>query len=333
MVLTLTQSSLPAIKPRRKIVGMSAILLPFLAASEDGPGTGPNAAHRGEMEVDWKGFGDHVHRTDAAGLSAAVNMDTGYGNLISREIKSQVLNETARIVAGRPFIAGAFIKDHPGDGFDFDAYRTEIDDIKDAGGTPIIFQSFGLTQQPDNAIVESYQRIGEYAGDFYGFELGSMFAPFGSIYNLDVFRGLLGVKQCLGAKHSSLSRQLEWQRLEVRDEVRPDFKVLTGNDLAIDMVTYGSDYLLGLSTFAPEEFAKRDVMWEAGDAGFYELNDILQYLGFFAFRAPVPAYKHTAAQFLKLRGWIQTSLTHPQSPHRPDSDVAILENLLGQLTK
>jgi len=108
---------------------------------------------------------------------------------------------------------------------------------------------------------------------------------------------------------------------------------LTGNDLAIDMVTYGSDYLLGLSTFAPEEFAKRDVMWEAGDAGFYELNDILQYLGFFAFRAPVPAYKHTAAQFLKLRGWIQTSLTHPQSPHRPDSDVAILENLLGQLTK
>ena len=31
--------------------------------------------------------------------------------------------------------------------------------------------------------------------------------------------------------------------------------VLTGNDLAIDMVMYGSDYLLGLSTFAPEAFA------------------------------------------------------------------------------
>ncbi len=36
---------------------------------------------------------------------------------------------------------------------------------------------------------------------------------------------------------------------------RPDFKVLTGNDLAIDMVIYGSDYLLGLSTFAPDAFS------------------------------------------------------------------------------
>ena len=61
--------------------------------------------------------------------------------------------------------------------------------------------------------------------------------------------------QCIGAKHSSLSRQLEWDRLALRDATRPDFHVFTGNDLAIDMVMYGSDYLLGLSTFAPEEFA------------------------------------------------------------------------------
>jgi hypothetical protein len=98
-------------------------------------------------------------------------------------------------------------------------------------------------------------------------------------------------------------------------------------------VMYGSDYLLGLSTFAPEEFARRDAMWLSGDNGFFELNDILQYLGFFAFRSPVPAYKHTAAQFLRLRGWIQTSLTHPLSAQRPESDVAILENILEQLTK
>ena len=85
-----------------------------------------------------------------------------------------------------------------------------------------------------------------------------MFAPFGKIYSLDVYRGLLGVKKCLGAKHSSLRRELEWQRLALRDAVRPDFRVYTGNDLAIDMVMYGSDYLLGLSTFAPDLFAKRD---------------------------------------------------------------------------
>ena len=38
-------------------------------------------------------------------------------------------------------------------------------------------------------------------------------------------------------------------------QMRPDFLVFTGNDLAIDMVMYGSDYLLGLSTFAPDLFA------------------------------------------------------------------------------
>ena len=85
-----------------------------------------------------------------------------------------------------------------------------------------------------------------------------MFAPFGKIYSLDAYRGLLGVKQCLGAKHSSLSRDLEWQRLGSATRCGPDFKVYTGNDLAIDMVMYGSDYLLGLSTFAPDLFASRD---------------------------------------------------------------------------
>ena len=69
---------------------------------------------------------------------------------------------------------------------------------------------------------------------------------------------------CIGAKHSSLSREAEWERLAVRDEVRPDFRVLTGNDLAIDMVMYGCDYLLGLSTFAPDAFARRDRCWADG---------------------------------------------------------------------
>jgi hypothetical protein len=97
------------------------------------------------------------------------------------------------------------------------------------------------------------------------------------------------------------------------------------------MVMYGSDYLLGLSTFAPDLFARRDQLWELGDPGFYELNDILQYLGFFAFRDPVPAYKHSAAMFLKLRGWIDWDGTHPNSPKRPDSDRAVLRSIAVQL--
>jgi hypothetical protein len=120
---------------------------------------------------------------------------------------------------------------------------------------------------------------------------------------------------------------LEWERIVQRDRLRPDFHVFTGNDLAIDMVMYGSDYLLGLSTFAPDLFAERDRLWEAGDPAFYELNDMLQYLGNLTFRPPVPAYKHSAAMFLHLRGWAQSDRTHPRGPTRPASDREILHEI------
>jgi dihydrodipicolinate synthase/N-acetylneuraminate lyase len=308
-------AGLPAVRPKRAITGMSAILLPLEPGGE----------------IDWNGFRDHVARTADAGLVPAVNMDTGYANLISPAQREMVLAETQQVAAGRPFVAGVFVADRAGATLDWDAYRTELDRARKYQGTPIIFQSHGLTAQTDDAIVDCYRRIGEHAGDFLAFELGTMFAPFGKIYDLDVYRGLLAIPQCMGAKHSSLDRKLEWQRLALRDRIRPDFKVLTGNDLAIDMVMYGSDYLLGLSTFAPEAFARRDVMWASGDLDFYQLNDLLQYLGFFAFRAPVPAYKHNAAQFLHARGWIASDQTYPGSPRRPDSDILILREILGRL--
>ena len=308
---------LTLLRPRRKPVGMSAILLPF----ESGGG------------VDWPGFRAHLERTVAAGLTPAVNMDTGYVNLLDDATRRQVLARTREATAGRPFVAGAFVADRPGDRFDRDAYLRQIEPIAAHGGTPVIFQSYGLTEQPDDEIVSSYSELAGHCGrtGFIAFELGTMFAPFGKIYSLGVYRGLLGVRQCIGAKHSSLRRDLEWQRLALRDKVRPDFHVFTGNDLAIDMVMYGSDYLLGLSTFAPDYFARRDEMWEAGDPVFHELNDVLQYLGFLAFRAPVPAYKHSAAMFLNLRGWISWDATHPDSPRRPASDRAILVEIGRQL--
>ena len=86
-----------------------------------------------------------------------------------------------------------------------------------------------------------------------------------------------------------------------------------------------------LSAFAPEAFAARDALWAAADPRFYELNDLLQYLGCFAFRSPVPAYKHTAAQFLKLRGRIKSDLPHPRAQRRPESDVEILRHISERL--
>ena len=135
----------------------------------------------------------------------------------------------------------------------------------------------------------------------------------------------------MGAKHSSFQRQPEWDRIAVRDEVRPDFRLMTGNDFAIDMVMWGSDYLLGLSTFAPDLFAERDRYWADGDPRFFELNDELQYLGRFAFRDPGPAYKHSAAQFLKLRGCIGSDLTHPDSPQRTPEDARVLHECAERL--
>jgi len=296
------------LRPRRKIVGMSAILVPY----DD----------RGR--IDWDGFRGHASRTFDAGLLPAVNMDTGYVNLLAADERRQVLAETRKLANGRGYVAGAFVADEPGSAFELDGYRRAIDQIREFAGTPVIFQSHGLTALDSNRLLDAYRSIARHCPRFIGFELGTMFAPFGRIYDLNTYAGLLGIPECIGAKHSSLDRRLEWQRLRLRDERRPDFLVLTGNDLAIDMVMYGSDYLLGLSTFAPDLFAQRDAMWASGDPGFHELNDLLQYLGFFAFRPPVPAYKHTAAQFLKLRGWIQSDAPHPQGLQRPASDIEVL---------
>lgn len=308
--------NIPPIIHNRKITGCSAILLPF---TSDG-------------SVDWDAFCAHVARTAEAGLTPAVNMDTGYANLINEKTREDVLRRTRDTLSGADFTAGAFVSSQAGASFDAAAYHRQIELIQAYGGIPTIFQSFGLTSLPSDQLIAAYADFGRIAPRFIAFELGTMFAPFGKIYDLATYEGLLGIKECIGAKHSSLSRQLEWDRLALRDKVRPDFKVFTGNDLAIDMVMYGSDYLLGISTFAPDYFALRDTYWLEGDPRFYELNDVLQYLGFIAFRDPVPAYKHTAAQFLKLRGWLACDDTHPQSPTRPASDIPILQNILAQLS-
>lgn len=302
------------IRPGRSITGISAILLPF------------NADH----SVDWESFRSHIQRTSSAGITPAINMDTGYANLIDEATRQRVLDETRDLVGGA-FVAGAFVSDQPGARFDLATYARQIDSIQQRGGTPVIFQSYGLTEQSPDAIIASYEAIGQLCERFIAFELGTMFVPFGRIYDLETYQGLMSLSKCQGAKHSSLRRDLEWQRLALRDQHRPDFKVYTGNDLAIDMVMYGSDYLLGLSTFAPDLFARRDAMWAASDPDFYALNDLLQYLGFFVFRAPVPAYKHSAAQFLALRGWLKTDLTHPNSPTRPDADLPILRDIAQRL--
>ena len=302
------------LQPRRRIEGISAILLPW---------TSPE-------RIDWAGFEAHLARTLEAGLTPAVNMDTGFVQLLDEPTRLQVLDRTARL-AGTRFVAGAFVADTEGAGLDAAAYRRAIDAVVSHGGTPVVFPSWGLSTLEPRAWVDTLAEVTRDAPRFIAFELGAMFVPYGRIYDPDTFAALLGIPNCIGAKHSSLSRIAEWQRLALRDRLRPDFRVYTGNDLAVDMVMYGSDYLLGLSTFAPDAFALRDAYWATGDARFHELNDVLQFLGAFAFRPPVPGYRHNAAQFLQLRGWIGHTQVPEAAPRRPSSDLDILRHILTRL--
>jgi dihydrodipicolinate synthase/N-acetylneuraminate lyase len=178
-----------------------------------------------------------------------------------------------------------------------------------------------------------YRQLARRVESFIGFELSTEFVPSGRVLSLDAYAEMLQIPNCIGAKHSSLSRRLEWERLALRNRVRPEFHVFTGNDLAIDMVRYGSDWLLGLSTASPEAFAQRDQWWAAGDSRFDELDDALQSLGDFAFRRPVPAYKHSMAQSLHLQGLIAGDEPHPDSPRRPDSDREIIRTILERVDR
>lgn len=292
---------------------------------------------RDDGTYDWSAFEAHVARTTSAGLTPAVNMDTGYVQLLGPDDRARALDVTAEVTAGR-FVAGAHVADGPGDPFDLAATVAEATAVSSRGGTPVVFPSHGLNALDDDGWVDALAAFGAEVDRFLGFELGPMFVPYGRIVGLDAYEGLLGIDACIGAKHSSLDRQAEWDRLALRDRVRPDFRVLTGNDLAIDMVAYGSDYLLGLATFAPDLFAIRDRLWAEDDGRFWAVNDLLQYLGAFAFRPPVPAYRHDAAVFLELRGWASSDRTPEGVPRRPDADRDVLadiaarvEQLVGEL--
>ena len=130
-----------------------------------------------------------------AGLTPAVNMDTGYANLISESERRHVLELAREVLLDGAFVAGAFVSDNPGDAFNRDAYLRQIESIQSCGGTPIIFQSFGLTEQAGEEVVAAYAELSEATDGFIAFELGTMFAPFGAIYDKSTYEGLMRIKK------------------------------------------------------------------------------------------------------------------------------------------
>jgi dihydrodipicolinate synthase/N-acetylneuraminate lyase len=301
-------------KLNREVQGIAAALLPYEA--------------NGNVAV--AAFQRHLVATHGAGLMNAVNMDTGYVNYLSEAEKLEVLGLT-REALGKdvPFVAGAYIEGRDGDVVSL--YRQQMDAIAKLGGIPILFQTTRLHGKSSQEKVEAYKDACHGYSQVLGFELGRMFAPNGEIFDEDTVQGLMDIPELKGIKHSSLDRLVELERLALRDARRPDFRIYTGNDLGINMIEYGSDYLLGLATFAPEKFAERDRLWKTGDSAYYALSDALQYLGNVAFRVPVPAYKHSAAAFLHLTGRIPSMRTHPKSPERPPWEPEMLRSCAQRL--
>jgi 2,4-dienoyl-CoA reductase-like NADH-dependent reductase (Old Yellow Enzyme family)/dihydrodipicolinate synthase/N-acetylneuraminate lyase len=301
-------------KLRRKVEGIAAALLPYEAD--------------GQVAVET--FAQHLLATHRAGLMNAVNMDTGYVNYLGEAQKREVLRWT-REALGKDvlFVAGAYIDNGVGD--PVSSYRQHVNTILEFGGMPILFPSTQLHGKSAKEKEKVYREVCRGCPRVLAFELGSMFSACGERFDEETIRRFMDIPELVGMKHSSLNRLLELKRLELRDRHRPDFRIYTGNDLGINMIEYGSDYLLGLATLAPEKFAKRDGLWERGDPAYYELSDALQHLGNVVFRDPVPAYKHSAAIFLHMTGRIPSERTHPRNPKRPQWEPEILKDCARRL--
>ncbi len=291
---------------RRRPHGIAAVLLPYRD-----PGT-----------VDWEGFAGLVAATHAAGLDVAVNMDTGFGDLLRPDERAAVLEATRSTLGAHvPFYAGAWADGAPDP---VAGYREAVAAGVARGARPVIVQCPALQRMDARQKASLYGAVAGRAEETLAFELSPRFAPHGEIWDDETFARLLDLEGLAGAKHSSLDRATELGRLAARDAARPGFRLYTGNDLAIDMVAYGSDYLLGLAGFAPERFAERDVALAGGALEFLARNDALQHLGNVGFREPIPAYKHSAAQFLQLTGRLAGDGVHPRAPRREGADRLLL---------
>ncbi|HKA84258.1 MAG TPA: hypothetical protein VKD21_10370, partial [Acidimicrobiales bacterium] len=80
----------PPLRPRRRVTGMSAVLLPF-----DDAGS-----------VAWDAFAAGIARTAEAGLVPAVNMDTSYGPNLDPATRRRVLTVAAQALGDREPVAG-----------------------------------------------------------------------------------------------------------------------------------------------------------------------------------------------------------------------------------
>src|SRR5262245_58324252 len=162
--------------------------------------------------VDWRAFAGLIERSAAAGLVPAVNLHAGCGPLLDEGTRLRAV-ETARRAAPGRFAAGAHALETLGGRWARAQHAREMERIAAAGGIPIVYPSPALDALDDSAWLVAHRELGEHCERFIACELDPAFEPHGRSVEPRVYRGLLGIPQCIGAHQGSLSRAREWERL------------------------------------------------------------------------------------------------------------------------
>lgn len=299
--------------PARRIDGCAALLLPY---DEDG-------------RPDLDALADLVQRTYAAGLTPAINTTAGYADLLTDDERDDALTVTAGVARGRRFLA-AVLPESSAAPLAV-RYARAMARVRRQGGTPMMWPCSALTTLDDDAVADAYQEATVDQPGALAVEIAPALDDGSRVYSLDLFQRLTDIPTLGGVFHVSHSRVPEWYRLEARDTRRPEFRVYSGHELAIDMPAYGSDYVLASAGVLPEAFRMRDRLWTSGDAQVTELNDALQFVSAVIHRAPIAAARHSAAHVLAMRGALSGAWPHPGSARRPDAELDLLRGALERL--
>jgi hypothetical protein len=301
--------------PGRRPTGLAPVLLPYLPSGEP----------------DWDGFAHLLGRTVDAGLTPFVSAGPGAGDVLDASTRAEVVATVGAALGGRTFVSGVRAEDGPDGGFDPSRLAGTVAAIARHGGVPALFPSPTLARLDADEALGLLAWMGEWCDRLLAVDLPAERWAGGRAWGMDAFEVLLDQPACIGLVDGSWNRQLEWDRIRRRDDLRPDFRIYSANALGIDQIMFGADHALDLAAAVPDAIADRDEAWAREDPSVIDRHDALQALATIVFRVPVEDARHALARVLYLRGWLAHDHVHPSLPRRPPSDDDLLLPALDRL--
>lgn len=288
--------------PGRRPDGLAPVLLPYTA----------------EGTIHWDGFAHLLGRAVSSGLTPAITTGVGAADVLTPTDRAEVLATTGAALGGRSFAAGVRAEPGADGGFDPSRLAGAVDAVGRHGGVPVLLPSPTLAELGTDELLGLVAWMGEWCDRLLVADLPPERWDGGRHLGLDAFAALLEVPACIGVVDGSWSRTHEWERLRLRDEERPEFRLYSANVLGVDQVLYGADHALDLAAAVPDALADRDEVLASGDPGIVERHDALQALATLVFRPPFPAARHRLAIALRLRGWLAADHVHPELDRAED---------------